>query len=260
MIKFAARERLTHLPDAILFDLDNTLYPYKPAHMAAMAAVRAKVTESLAITSADFDRAFKQARDLVKKNLSGTAASHNRLLYFQRMLELLGLGSQVLLALDLEQAYWRNFLSAATLFEGLEEFLDDIRLLGIPTAVVTDLTAQIQFRKILYFRLDKYFDYIVTSEEAGFDKPHPAIFIMALAKISPRGKRIWMVGDDPEADVRGAKQAIGALTWQKLHGDARAGQGPLAPDAGFEEFSELKDFVAGLSEKARIEHISSRGR
>ena len=37
------------------------------------------------------DKAKKQ----IKQNLGKTASSHNRLLYFQRMLELLGIGSQV---------------------------------------------------------------------------------------------------------------------------------------------------------------------
>ena len=69
----------------------------------------------------------------------------------QRMLEIMGLGSQVLVALDLEQTYWRTFLNSAVLFDGVRELLDEIRLYGIPTAIVTDLTAQIQFRKIIYF-------------------------------------------------------------------------------------------------------------
>ena len=76
----------------------------------------------------------------------------------QRMLKL-WLRSQVLLALDLEQTYWRTFLANAVLFENAKDLLDDLRL-GIPTAIVTDLTAQIQFRKVIYFGLDKYFDFI----------------------------------------------------------------------------------------------------
>ncbi|MFT5644020.1 MAG: FMN phosphatase YigB (HAD superfamily), partial [Janthinobacterium sp.] len=43
MVKIYARERFTRLPDAILFDTDNTLYPYQPAHTAAQRAVRDKV-------------------------------------------------------------------------------------------------------------------------------------------------------------------------------------------------------------------------
>ena len=92
------------------------------------------------------------------------------------MLELMGLGSQVFLAVEYEQIYWRSFLSKAVLFDNLTDFLDDLRLYNIPSVIVTDLTAKIQFRKIIYFQLDKYFDNIVTSEEAGFDKPHKSPF------------------------------------------------------------------------------------
>lgn len=169
-------ERFTRLPDAILFDTDNTLYHYDPVHAAAQAAVRDKVVDMFSISPDEFDRAFKQARDQVKNRLKHTASSHSRLLYLQRMLEIMGLGSQVLLALDFEQTYWRTFLSNAVLFDGVKDLLDDLRLLGVPTAIVTDLTAQIQFRKVVYFGLDHYFDYIVTSEEAGYDKPHEAPF------------------------------------------------------------------------------------
>ena len=98
----------------------------------------------------------------------------------QAMLENIGLGSQILIALDLEQTYWRTFLSNALIFKGVKEFLEDIRLSSIPTAIVTDLTSQIQFRKVIYFGLDHYFDYIVTSEEAGFDKPHESSFKIAI--------------------------------------------------------------------------------
>jgi putative hydrolase of the HAD superfamily len=247
MIKLASKERWARLPDALFVDLDNTLYAYEPAHAAGMAAARSKAAEAISMNPADFDKAFALARDAVKKNLAGAASSHSRLLYFQRMLESIGLGSQPLLALDLEQTYWRTFLSKAALFEGVEEFFDDIRLLGIPTVVVTDLTTRIQFRKILYFGLDKYFDYIVTSEEVGFDKPHASSFALAVEKTSLKGNCIWMIGDDPERDIRGAREAINALTLQKLHDGMRLGEGPSAPDASFREFEELRTFVARLN-------------
>ena len=194
------------LPDAILFDTDNTLYPYEPAHLAAHNAVREKFVKTFSLSAEEFEAGFKTARDEVKNRLGATAASHNRLLYFQRMLEIIGLGSQVLLALDFEQTYWRTFLSNATLFDGLKDLLEEIRLLGIRTAIVTDLTAQIQFRKMVYFNLDSYFDFIVTSEEAGFDKPHQSPFKIAIEKMQPKiplqisiqglHLRIWLVQQD----------------------------------------------------------------
>ena len=160
----------------------------------------------------------------------------------------MGLGAQVLLALDFEQTYWRTFLSNAVLFRDVKELLDDIRLLGIPTAIVTDLTSQIQFRKIVYFGLDDYFDFFVTSEEAGFDKPHEAPFQLALEKMQPRGQCVWMIGDNPVNDIRGAKEKIGAVTLQKIHKGVILGINENTPDASFECFSDLRKLLTSLAE------------
>ncbi len=246
MVKVYAPQRFERLPDAILFDTDNTLYPYDPAHAAALGAVRAKVTSAFAIKGEQFDQAYREARSQVKERLKHTASSHSRLLYLQRMLEIMGLGSQVLLALDFEQTYWRTFLSNAILFDEVKELLDDLRLLGIPTAIVTDLTAQIQFRKVVYFGLDHYFDFIVTSEEAGFDKPHAAPFEIALEKMRPKGDCIWMIGDNPVNDIRGAREKINAVTLQKIHDGTPLGAGENAPDASFVEFGQLRSMIAEM--------------
>jgi putative hydrolase of the HAD superfamily len=249
MVKIYKPEQFDRLPDAILFDTDNTLYPYGPAHETAMRAVREKVSSTFSIEPEAFDKAFSEARQEVKERLKHTAASHSRLLYLQRMLEIIGLGSQVLLALDFEQTYWRTFLSNAILFDDVKELLDDLRLLGIPTAIVTDLTAQIQFRKVVYFGLDHYFDYIVTSEEAGYDKPHEAPFHIALKKMRPKGERIWMIGDNPVNDIHGAREKIGAVTLQKLHNGVEVGCASNAPDATFHEFSQLRKLLVQLDPK-----------
>ena len=248
-MKIYTNDRFTRLPDAILFDTDNTLYPYDPAHHVAQEAVKAKVVRTISIKPGEFDSALAEARKQVKARLKDTASSHSRLLYMQRMLEILGLGSQVLLALDFEQTYWRTFLSHAVLFDDVKELLDDLRLLGIPTAIVTDLTAQIQFRKVVYFGLDRYFDYIVTSEEAGFDKPHSAPFQIALDKMQPKGDCVWMIGDNPINDIRGAREKIKAITLQKIHQGVELGTGENAPDAMFGEFSQLRRFIASLGER-----------
>lgn len=241
MSKIYQPRNFRRLPDAVLFDTDNTLYPYDPNHHRAMDAVRQKVSRSMSISGETFNSAFTEARAEIKERLGGSASSHSRLLYFQRMLELIGLGSQVMVALDLEQTYWRTFLSGVELFDGLMEFLDDLRLAGIPTAIVTDLTAQIQFRKIVYFGLDRYIDHIVTSEEVGFDKPNAAPFKLAIQKMKvPENAVVWMIGDSASADIAGARNAIAAVTLQKLHAGVTEGSGTERPDMAFESFEQLR--------------------
>lgn len=139
-------------------------------------------------------------------------------------------------------------LSNALLFDDVKELLDDIRALAIPTAIVTDLTAQIQFRKVVYFGLDHYFDYIVTSEEAGLDKCHAAPFHIALEKMRPKGDCIWMIGDNPINDIREARKEINAVTLQKIHEDTPVGIGESAPDAAFKNFGALRRLLIQLGE------------
>lgn len=244
-MKLGNKEKFHGPPNAVFFDLDNTLYAYDPAHRRGMETVRGKMIRSFSLRAEVIDKTFEKARDQIKVRLGHTAAAHSRLLYFQRMLELMGLGSQILIALDLEQTYWRSFLNEAHLFHGVHDFLDDLRLYGIPMAIVTDLTAQIQFRKIIHFDLDRYVDCVVTSEEAGQDKPHGLPFTLAKEKLSLAGNTIWMVGDNPLTDVVGGK-AAGITTIQKLHGGLTLGTGEAAPDASFHAFSELRAFVKNL--------------
>ena len=175
MFRILSEEQISR-PKAVIFDTDNTLYRYDVAHSAALNAVIEKAENMLGINKKEFESAYEFSRKNIKAQLGATASSHSRLLYFQRTIEHLGLRTQILLTLDLEQTYWRTFLTNAQLFSHVKEFILDLKSSGIITANITDLTAQIQFRKMVYFGLDEHFDYVVTSEESGKDKPDPKPF------------------------------------------------------------------------------------
>ncbi|MFK5949583.1 MAG: HAD family hydrolase [Methylococcales bacterium] len=227
-------------PKAVIFDTDNTLYPYILSDEPATKAVEKKAEKLLNISQSKFSEVFREARKQIKQQLGDTASSHSRLLYLQRTIELLGFGTQIFLTLDLEQTYWRTFLSQSCLFPEVKEFLMDIKSDGVTTAIVTDLTAQIQFRKIVYFQLDSYFDYVVTSEEAGFDKPHDETYQIAIKKLGIEPEEIWMIGDNPVADIAGANK-FNMITLQKLHtGVEYNPTGNTSPDLAFHDYSELR--------------------
>lgn len=236
---------LREKPRAILFDLDDTLYAYHGPHERAMAAVRTKVERSLKVTAPQFDEAFGKARKAVKTMLGETASSHNRLLYFSRMIEMLGLSSQPAIALDLEQTYWRTLLTSARLYAGAEDTLIELRAAGLPLALVTDLTAQIQFRKLVYFGIDRYFDVIVTSEEAGVDKSGLRPFELAAEKLElGKDDRVWFIGDS-ESDVVASKKVLNAATFQKVHdGGNHLLHGGI--DATFHNFTAFRDWARGV--------------
>jgi FMN phosphatase YigB (HAD superfamily) len=238
-------EPLAQKPDAVLFDLDDTLYAYSPAHAAGIIAARQHCEAKIGLDPAAFDARFAEARDDVNARLSGTAASHHRLLYFQRLVESATGKSDAALSLELEKVYWRRFMATARLFPGARVLIEQLRYAKIPTALVTDLMAQIQMRKIVYFELEHAFDAVVTSEEAGAEKPDPRIFELAVEKLGLAGKsaRIWMIGESAEKDIAGAREALGAVTLQKLHHGVEPSD--LA-DVQFRVFSALADGLQRL--------------
>jgi HAD superfamily hydrolase (TIGR01549 family) len=238
-------EPLTQKPDAVLIDLDDTLYAYSPAHAAGTIAARNLCGERLGLEPQAFEQTFERAKQDVKARLGATAASHHRLLYFQRMIEMITGKSDAALALDLEKAYWRRFIGTARIFSGARDVIDELRYQKIPTALVTDLTAQIQMRKIVYFELEYAFDVVVTSEEAGAEKPDPRIFKLALSKLGFEGKtpRVWMIGESAVKDIAGARDAIGAVTLQKLHHGVEVSE---RADYHFRDFGTLAEGLRTL--------------
>ena len=92
------------------------------------------------------------------------------------------------------------------------------------------------------FGLADTIDAVVTSHDVGWRKPHPAIFERALALAKVRPAEAFMVGNDLEADVRGA-QALGLrAVWRRLDGvpDPNA----IRPDATIRTMDELPAAVS----------------
>ena len=185
-------------PTLVIFDLDDTLYEYEPSNAAGGAALAAFADRELGVSPAAFTEAISAARSNVKRRVGAVAASHSRLLYCHEALELLGLRSQPQIALAMEQEYWRNYLLASKLRQGAEELLDLLRYNGVTTAIVTDLTAQIQFRKMVHFNIADRIDHVVCSEETAGEKPVGAPFDLLFDRLNPELlANVWFIGDQP---------------------------------------------------------------
>lgn len=187
----------------IVFDLDNTLYDYDACNDTALLAVRNYMVSRFGICGQDFNQLYDSAGKQVKERLGLVAASHNRLLYMQTFLEKQHAFSAEE-TLNCYHLYWDSFLNQMELEPGVEKMLERCKNSGLKTAICTDLTAQIQFRKIVHLGLDSFIDIIVTSEEAGIEKPDSKIFQLVLNKLSLRADEAMMVGDDFSKDIIGA--------------------------------------------------------
>ena len=90
------------------------------------------------------------------------------------------------------------------------------------------------------FGIASFFDFILTSAACSYRKPHPRIFEMALSNWYLLPSEAVMVGDNLDADIRGAKSAGLYGIWIKRRaGDTAEDQLRVQPDASLSSLSEL---------------------
>lgn len=96
--------------------------------------------------------------------------------------------------------------------------------------------------------LEELFEATVISCDAGYMKPHPRIFEIALEKLGVAAEGTAMVGDSLRADVEGAKALGMTAIWRwPVAGEpveATADEpetSPVAPDYTIDQIAELKD-------------------
>lgn len=202
-------------PDVILFDIDDTLYSSASAHLAGLDRVFAHFSGKYQLKYSEVRCLFENSKRAVKLVLGQTAASHSRLLYFQRMLESIQVEDIPESSLELEEAYWSVYVESIARDDQLIRIFGDIVRQSIKIGIVTDLTAQIQMRKLIKLGVSRYINAIVTSEESGQDKPNFICFSLINEKLSPHHLKLnyWMVGDSIDKDLRGSKVELDATTF-----------------------------------------------
>ncbi|MFP8957934.1 HAD family hydrolase [Natrialbaceae archaeon A-CW3] len=231
--------------DTVLFDFDDTFYPYQPCNEAGKAAARGAASErGYEFDAEAFEAFYQSGRRDVKRDLERTAAGHHRLLYFKRAIERHTGSPQPADALALSEAYWSGYLEEMTLFPGVEETLATLREAGITIAIVTNLTTQIQLRKIEHVGLSDYIDLFLTSEEVGQDKPASVMFTLALARVGSHPDEALMVGDSVSADIVGANALdIETVLFNAGDIDESTLTGYRKPDHQIDAFADLTGLV-----------------
>lgn len=193
---------------AVLIDLDNTLCNTEDYYDYALECCYLKFKKEIKnISFVQFKMQYKEAQEMLKKNTKGQAASHSRLIYFQILFENYFGKTRIDLALEFEKLYYQSVFAKTKLYKETKEFLSEIKKRKIKICIITDQVASLQFKKIKFFKLDKYIDFVVTSEEAGVEKPNPTIFHIALAKLKLKPKEVVVIGDSYDRDIQGATNA-----------------------------------------------------
>jgi len=182
---------------AAMFDLDETLIDRRAALLAFLPDHFKRLEDQLrGVTFQNFQETFfaLEKEGLVDKQK-----------LYPRLVTALGVSDDcgVLLLSDFQRRY-PHFARPSI---GALEMLAALREHGLKTAIISNGHGDVQSAKIEITGLRDAVDLVVISEDVGLRKPDARIFQLAAERLGVAPASCIFVGDNPEADVRGAEAA-----------------------------------------------------
>lgn len=242
-------------PKMILFDYGHTLvheYLYDPIAGYDALLQHAAVNRN-GVTAAEVKkRAWDMMRDVVdvvyeKHNLEIPEQS-----FLQALLQGLGVEINELTPEEQEQLFWDVGCPGRPMVH-LEDFLAELRARGIRTGVISNLSfsgASLK-RRLDDLLPDHTFDFILSSCDYVFRKPHPHMFQIALQKAGLQPEDVWFCGDNTVADLEGSHGVGMYPVWyecglDRFYLSADADKEPEFDHIHIKDWNELKDILKGL--------------
>lgn len=179
---------------AVVFDLDDTLYPYRAFVGSGFRAVAEAV-----------ERMHGIATDATLRTLRAARAGGDRGRELQRLCEVCALPpSSVATLRDVLRGHVPSLRLPRTSRAVLERLRRDWRL-----GVLTNGTPSVQARKIAALGLAPFLDAVVFASDYGDGggKPAPEGFEVVLSRLGVAATAAVFVGNDPVADIGGAAAA-----------------------------------------------------
>ncbi len=230
-------------PRVLLLDLDNTVYAYSPCHRSGLEAAQTIASRLDAVWSdvRRFERDYLAARTAVKAQVGSQAASHCRLLYFKAMLEQRSGSSLLGETRQLETGYWDGYFAAMQRDEGCAETLAAVRKRGIAIVWITSFTTERQMRKLEHLGLATIANFLLTTEEAGVEKPSGRLVDLALERMGTEAEKAWVIGDNLIEDGKMAEARKLPFIW--FQRDNPHPDRPDRPEHSVKNWTELQEVL-----------------
>lgn len=106
----------------------------------------------------------------------------------------------------LERMYYQEATSAQRLLPGVERYLEEARRLGLKTAIASSSSRDWVLEHLRRFELEDRFEAVVCREDVERTKPDPALYCVALQRLSADPNDAIAL-EDSSNGIRAAKAA-----------------------------------------------------
>lgn len=187
---------------AVLFDLDDTLYPEIDYVKSGFRVVASHLNSKFLL---DENEVFSQMLEILNREGRGKV--------FDTLLEYFGIFTEVQLCLLVY--LYRTHNPEIHLFEDTLSTLDCLRQMGLYLGIITDGMASVQRGKVSALGLDNLVDIVIYTDELGREywKPSSIPYQIAIDLLDVKPSDAVYVGDNIEKDFLGAND-LGMMTIQ----------------------------------------------
>jgi HAD superfamily hydrolase (TIGR01549 family) len=138
--------------------------------------------------------------------------------------------------------YLTRFREHCVPFPNLHATLDQLQSDGLELGIISNGHGTLQLASIEALGIEAYLADVSISELEGLRKPDPAIFRRAVERLGTTVDRAVYVGDNPQADVAGARNAGLRAVWKRDPGWPV----PIEADGMIDDLGELPGLIRRL--------------
>lgn len=245
----------------VIFDLFDTIFDFNFSRLPSidLKGVRSRTTSHEvysvfagyypAISFAEFYpyfiESYRQFQDM-KQVEWREYPNRDRFKLMMRNMDIPGDSNTEAAADEMVRAHMEGLASAVEFPEENEKALDDVEKKGYRMAIISNFDyAPAAYALIEKFRIGRFFEKIIISEEVGWRKPKPVIFRRAMEFLSIKPEEAIFVGDNFRADICGAKDVGMDAVWLNNKNEAVGNLNP-EPDYIIPAFPDIAAILPAL--------------
>lgn len=225
--------------DLVIFDIDDTLFDFSLSEHAALH--NTFMEYEMPTGFMDMHLSYRAISKILWNDLEqGKIALHE--LGVERFRRLFLEHGTEQDPLSFSSSYLQHLGKETHLMEGTVELLGS--LTDCRLVIMTNGFGEVQKARLKNSPIGHLFEEVIISEEAGFQKPHPAIFEYAFAKLgNPLKERAIIIGDSLSSDIQGGNNFGIDTVW--YNPKRKTAAGASRPTYEIQDLLEVVDIIKG---------------
>jgi HAD superfamily hydrolase (TIGR01509 family) len=233
------------LPEAVLFDLDDTIFDHALTSRNALGCLRQEQAflrrRPLGSIWTEYSRLLEAVHPAIVAGLLDLTAA--RVERFRRLAGFCGVRISEDEAASLSRTYRSYYQRLRRPVPGVRRVLEGLHGRTVVGVVTNNQVAE-QEEKLSFLGVRDLVDFLVISEGVGVSKPDPRIFEIALDHASAEPSEAVMVGDSWPNDVLGARAAGIRAVWFNRFGAPNPEPQAVAQLDSFRSLRRVHDAIS----------------